>query len=86
VTAGQHMTRTTGNGPGLPIPTGRKGFKAELDRLRERMHGLRFSRAGTGRARGRRTGWPGGGHWSTQPSGSMVTLPARTTIWESASA
>lgn len=27
----------------MTVPAGRKGFKAELDRLRERMHGLGFS-------------------------------------------
>jgi len=34
---------TTGTGPRLPVPAGRKEFRAELDRLRQRMHDLGFS-------------------------------------------
>jgi len=41
-TAGQAVVRTDGKSPDVPIAAGRKGFKAELDGLRERMRGLGF--------------------------------------------
>ena len=40
--AGQAVTRADGKAPDVPAAAGRKGFKAELDGLRERMHGLGF--------------------------------------------
>lgn len=40
--AGQAVTRADGKAPDVPAAAGRKGFKAELDGLRERMHGPGF--------------------------------------------
>ena len=39
---GQAVERTNGKFPDVPVTAGRKGFKAELDGLRERMRGLGF--------------------------------------------
>ncbi|SRR6266568_8004379 len=41
-TAGQAVARVDGKSPDVSGPAGRKGFKAELDGLRERMRGLGF--------------------------------------------
>jgi hypothetical protein len=41
-TAGQAVARVDGKSPDVPVAAGRKGFKAELDGLRERMRGLGF--------------------------------------------
>ncbi len=41
--AGQAIARADGKFPYVPAGAGRKGFKAELDGLRERMRGLGFS-------------------------------------------
>jgi hypothetical protein len=42
-TTGQPAVRVEGKFPDVSVAAGRKGFKAELDGLRERMHELRFS-------------------------------------------
>ncbi len=39
---GQAVAQADGKSPDVPGPAGRKGFKAELDGLRERMRGLGF--------------------------------------------
>jgi hypothetical protein len=39
-TAGQAIARVDGSTPHVPVAAGRKGFKAELDDLRERMRRL----------------------------------------------
>ena len=41
--AGQAVARVDSKFPDVPVAAGRKGFKAELDGLRERMRGLGFS-------------------------------------------
>ena len=41
--AGQMAARVDSKFPDVPVAAGRKGFKAELDALRERMRGLGFS-------------------------------------------
>ena len=41
-TAGQAAARVDGKSPDVPVAAGHKGFKAELDELRERMRGLGF--------------------------------------------
>lgn len=41
-TAGQALARVNGKSPDVPAAAGRKGFKAELDALRDRMRGLGF--------------------------------------------
>jgi transcriptional regulator with XRE-family HTH domain len=38
--AGREVARVNGTTPHVPVAAGRKGFKAELDDLRERMRGL----------------------------------------------
>ena len=40
--AGQAVARVNGKSPDVPAAAGRKGFKAELDALRDRMRGLGF--------------------------------------------
>jgi transcriptional regulator with XRE-family HTH domain len=40
--AGQALARVNGKSPDVPAAAGRKGFKAELDSLRDRMRGLGF--------------------------------------------
>jgi hypothetical protein len=72
--------------PGMPVAAGRKGFKAELDGLRERMRGLGFNcdeiAAEVGRRyRGRpreayRLAW--GGRWSRRRRGSTTAPPGQT--------
>jgi hypothetical protein len=47
---GGMVTRVNGTVPRLSVAPGRKGFKAELEELRERMGGLGL---GTGRSRAR---------------------------------
>jgi len=41
-TSGQAVTRTDGKFPDVSVAAGHKGFKAELDGLRDRMRGLGF--------------------------------------------
>ena len=41
-TAGQALARVNGKSPDVPVAAGRKGFKAELDALRDRMRSLGF--------------------------------------------
>ena len=38
--ARQAVAQVEGKSPDVPVAAGRKGFKAELDGLRERMRGL----------------------------------------------
>lgn len=40
---GQAVARVNGMSPDVPVPAGRKGFKAELDGLRERMRAVGFN-------------------------------------------
>jgi transcriptional regulator with XRE-family HTH domain len=42
-TTGQAVARVDSKFPDVPVTAGRKGFKAELDGLRERMRGLGFN-------------------------------------------
>ena len=82
---GQAVARVNGMSPDVPVSAGRKGFKAELDGLRERMRGLGFSfdeiAAELARRyrvrRGRLTGLRMGGRWSMRQRGSTRTLPGK---------
>ena len=57
-TPGQTVARVNGTVPRLSVAAGRKGFKAELEELRERMRGLGL---GHGEVAAKVRSWPSTG-------------------------